>query len=162
MSERQLYRNKQLAQWKEGKLMGILYNSSWGFSGIYLQDHMLEFMSEFDEGWIEKENEADIRTDQYLIKAILDHPDKFMVKKRTRTKKGEYTMRREFRVAFVDPIVIKAKAWRINSYDGSESVDVVPECIALWKIRQATQDPEILKLATLKEKKYWWCGHLAE
>lgn len=166
MSYRKRYQ-AQIEQWKEGKLVGILTNIADGVSGICIQPHMVAFMNTVNPSWVPKKY-AEERIDQELIKAVLEHPKKFLV----RRKKGaiysyssgddEFIERPELYVKFVDPIVVQAKAWRLNSHDGSESVSVQPECIALWKIRQRTDDPDILKLATLEEGKYWFIGETVE
>lgn len=160
MSRKQ-QRQKKVAQWEEGKLRGIVINRPYGACGVCLEDHMVDFMQQLHPDWEESDNEADVRTDQKLVGAMLKHPDKFI--SRFYSDDGQtFTEKSELSVVFVDPTVIEAKAWRVNSYDGAESISVLPECIALWKIRCLATDPEIIKLATVKNDQFWFWGHVAE
>lgn len=152
----------ELAAFHRGELRGIIINDAFGSFGLYLSKPMQDFM-ESSCSWKKPTQEWQLRTDQDLARAVVEFPDQFAIKRVFNVGGNKsHHMTREWTVVFVQPEVIQARAWWINVYDGAESLAILPERIALWKIRQSTTDPVIQKLATLEENEYWYYGHIPD
>lgn len=134
-------------------MSGIVINKSYGLGGIHLTPDMVEFIQSKHPNWSKPKDEIQLRTDPVLIQTLVKYPDEFIVRcnkthfnRETMKNETITTYTKELHVSYVAPEVIEAKAWVITTYDGCELVTVVPERMLLFKIRQITKDPEILKL----------------